>query len=64
MQLELSELQNSKIALSLNGETSSPADILHAYEIAETGSYMRDYIDLDGIIRQVDFIYVKEGENP
>lgn len=64
LQSELMEFQNRMITLTLEGRKSSPEDIIHAYEIAEKGTYMRDYIDNDGIIEQVDFIYVKEDEHP
>ncbi|HIU75664.1 MAG TPA: hypothetical protein IAC62_07270 [Candidatus Pelethocola excrementipullorum] len=58
--IELAELQNRKISLSINGNKSCPEEIVCAYVIAETGTYMRDYIEDEGVIRQIDFIYVKE----
>lgn len=57
---ELVELQNRKIALSINGSKSFPEEIVCAYVVAERGTYMRDYIEDEGVIRQIDFIYVKE----
>lgn len=57
---ELAELQSRKISLSINGSKSCPEEIVCAYAIAERGTYMRDYIEDEGVIRQIDFIYVKE----
>ncbi|WP_230397816.1 hypothetical protein [Novisyntrophococcus fermenticellae] len=60
LQSELIELQRDKISLRLNGSESSPEEIVCACAIAEQGTYMRDYIGAKGIIRQIDFTYVKE----
>lgn len=60
LQSELTEFQNRNVVLSLNGSESSPQDIAKACAVAENGTYMRDYIEDDGEIRQVDFIYVEE----
>lgn len=57
--IELKEFQRREITLSINGSKSSPEDIVRAYAVAEKGTYMRDYIDNDGVIRQIDFIYVR-----
>lgn len=59
---ELIELQKRKITLSIDGSKSNPDEIVRAYAVAEEGTYMRDYIDDGGVIRQIDFIYVKEKE--
>lgn len=60
LQSELIEFQKRNVVLSLNGFKSSPQDIAKACAVAENGTYMRDYIEDDGEIRQVDFIYVEE----
>lgn len=57
---ELKNWEDEHIMLTINGSRSSTDDIVHAYAVAEHGCYMRDYIENDGVIRQVDFIYVKE----
>lgn len=61
LQSELIELQRGQISLSLNGSESSPEEIVCACAVAEQGTYMRDYIGSEGIIRQIDFTYVKES---
>ncbi len=60
LQSELIELQRGQVSLSLNGSESSPEEIVCAYTVAEQGTYMRDYIGTEGILRQIDFTYVKE----
>lgn len=57
---ELKNWEDEHIMLTINGSRSSTDDIVQAYTVAEHGCYMRDYIEQDGVIRQVDFIYVKE----
>ncbi|MDD3279216.1 MAG: hypothetical protein PHG16_10120 [Lachnospiraceae bacterium] len=57
---ELKDWEEEHIMLTINGARSSTEDIVHAYAVAEQGTYMRDYIENDGVIHQVDFIYVKD----
>ena len=59
LKIELKDFQRKEITLSINGSKSTPEDIVRAYVIAEKGTYMRDYIENDGVIRQIDFIYVR-----
>lgn len=60
----LSELRQQKkcgMKLYLNGTPSTPKAIEKAHKIAETGSYMRDYIfDEEGEVKKISFDLIKE----
>ena len=60
LRAELKKLQHNDISLYLMGDESSPEEIAYACAVEEHGTYMRDYIEEKGEIRQIDFIYVKE----
>ena len=61
MEKELNLYRSQGISLYLDGEPSSPRTIAKACQIAEGGSYMRDYVeDEKGRIARVDFDYIEE----
>lgn len=58
---ELVIYENMGIPLYLNGRTSTPERIEKAYQIAEEGNYMRDYIqDEDGRLKGLSFDFVQD----
>ncbi|HIZ66393.1 MAG TPA: hypothetical protein H9809_10930 [Candidatus Blautia pullicola] len=57
---ELKSYRSQGIILLLNGEESTPRRIEKACSIAETGEYMRDYIqDEEGRLQGLSFDYVR-----
>jgi hypothetical protein len=57
---ELKRYHEQGIDLLLQGEYSTPARIVQAHQVAEEGSYMRDYIqDKKGVVTGVEFDFVQ-----
>ena len=58
---ELRQYEKCGLALYLNGTPSTPKNIAKAHKIAETGSYMRDYIkNEEGEVTKLSFDLIKE----
>ena len=58
---ELRIYDDSGIALCLNGSKSTPEAIAKACELAETGSYMRDYVEnKEGEVEELSFDLIKK----
>lgn len=58
---ELHGYYRQGVSLCLDGEPSTPDQIVRACRVEEEGSYMRDYVsDEKGTIRQIRFDFVKD----
>ncbi|HEY9575973.1 MAG TPA: hypothetical protein VIR32_10670 [Lachnospiraceae bacterium] len=58
---ELKNYSEKGLTLRLDGKVSSQKEIARAYMLAESGSYMRDYVqNLKGEVVEVQFQKVKK----
>ena len=58
---ELKSYRRNGVKLFLDGEPSTPKNIVKACMIAEDGGYMRDYTaDEEGRIAKVNFEHIRE----
>ena len=59
---ELRQYDKCGLELYLRGQPSNPKAIVKAHKIAETGSYMRDYIKNEtGEVKKISFDLIKKG---
>jgi hypothetical protein len=58
---ELRQYDASGLSLYLNGNPSTPKAIVKAHKVAESGTYMRDYIEDDkGEVNKLSFDLIEK----
>jgi hypothetical protein len=53
--LELASMEDRGITIWLDGSPSTSLDVSSQLHVAETNSYMRDYVFEEGVLKEVHF---------